>query len=306
MLQQHAALARQLAPAWRQLAPATVAGLHSASAALQEAAVQTAPERMSEVAEVVKEVMGEGSPVVPQVTPLPPSQLDFSDPKAAFKVRRCGVLGAAAFAALPALAEAWLEDGWGARWPRCQLSAHLPLPHHSAPASLSLRITLTHKLQAKSTLDIMRSLLVFSCCKIRPLVVSSCRRIGAFSDCGQQLTRPARIAAAAVQPFVHARFVCAAPVREAGVHVTCAQVAAGAVTFADVAAGTLPRLLRLLQGLRPSAHLPTIPHPSPLPRCPQAHADSVLAWSKKVFGSTLTNAVIRHTFYKQVGSAGRE
>lgn len=26
--------------------------------------------------------------------------------------------------------------------------------------------------QAKSTLDIMRSLLVFSCCKIRPLVVS--------------------------------------------------------------------------------------------------------------------------------------
>lgn len=25
-----------------------------------------------------------------------------------------------------------------------------------------------------------------------------------------------------------------------------------------------------------------------------------------MFGSTLTNAVIRHTFYKQVGSAGRE
>lgn len=35
-------------------------------------------------------------------------------------------------------------------------------------------------------------------------------------------------------------------------------------------------------------------------RLQQAHADSVLGWSKKVFGSTLTNAVIRNTFYKQV------
>lgn len=268
MLRQHAALARQLGPAWRQLAPATVAGLHRASAALQEAAVQTAPERMSEVAEVVKEVMGEGSPVVPQVTPLPPSQLDFSDPKAAFKVRGFGVVGAAAFAALPALAEAWLEEAWGARWPRCQLSAHLPLPHHSAPASLSLRITPTHKLQAKSTLDIMRSLVVFSCCKIRPLVVSSCRRIGGFSDCGQQPTRPARIAAAAVQPFVHAHFVCATHVREAGVHVTFAQVAAEAVTFSDVAAGTKSRFSGCCRDCAPQ---PTCPQgPAPLP-CPAAH-----------------------------------
>ncbi len=30
----------------------------------------------------------------------------------------------------------------------------------------------------------------------------------------------------------------------------------------------------------------------------------MLAWSKKVFGSTLTNAVIRHTFYKQAGFYG--
>lgn len=30
-----------------------------------------------------------------------------------------------------------------------------------------------------------------------------------------------------------------------------------------------------------------------------AHADSVLAWSKRVFGATLTNAVIRRSFYKQ-------
>lgn len=87
MLQQHAGLARQLAPAWRHLAPAAVAGLHSSSAALQEAVLQTAPQRMSEVAEVVKEVMGEGSEVVPAVTPLPPAQLNFSDPREAFKVR---------------------------------------------------------------------------------------------------------------------------------------------------------------------------------------------------------------------------
>jgi proline dehydrogenase len=138
MLQQQGALARKLVPAWRQLGPAAAAGLHRSSAALQEVALQTAPERMGEAAEAVKEVMGEGSEVAAPPEPLPPAQLNFSDPQAAFK--------------------------------------------------------------AKSTLDIMRSLLVFSCCKIRPLV---------------------------------------------------------------------------------------------------AHADSVLAWSKKVFGSTLTNAVIRHTFYKQ-------
>lgn len=29
------------------------------------------------------------------------------------------------------------------------------------------------------------------------------------------------------------------------------------------------------------------------------HADSVLAWSKRVFGPTLTNLVIKHTFYRQ-------
>ena len=32
-----------------------------------------------------------------------------------------------------------------------------------------------------------------------------------------------------------------------------------------------------------------------------ANADAVLAWSHKVFGERLTNAVIRRTFYKQVG-----
>ena len=87
MLQQHAGLARQLAPAWRHLAPLPVASLHSTSAALQEAALQAAPQRMSEAVEAVKEVMGEGSPVAPAITPLPPSQLNFSDPKEAFKVR---------------------------------------------------------------------------------------------------------------------------------------------------------------------------------------------------------------------------
>jgi hypothetical protein len=29
------------------------------------------------------------------------------------------------------------------------------------------------------------------------------------------------------------------------------------------------------------------------------HADTVLAWSKRLFGSTLTYAAIRHSFYKQ-------
>lgn len=94
MLQQPAGLARQLAPALRQLAPAATAGLHRASAALQEAALQSAPERMSEAAEAVKEVMGEGSPVAPPAPPLPHTELDFNDPRAAFKVRFLGVCAA--------------------------------------------------------------------------------------------------------------------------------------------------------------------------------------------------------------------
>lgn len=89
----HAALARQLAPASSvlaaRLAPAAVAGFHRAAVALQE----SAPEKMAEAAQVVKEVMGEGSEVAPpSPQPLPASTLHFDDPKTAFKVRLHGAM----------------------------------------------------------------------------------------------------------------------------------------------------------------------------------------------------------------------
>ena len=86
MLQQPGALARQLAPAASalaaRLAPAAAAGLHRAAAAAQEAA----PQRMEEVVEAVREVMGEDSAVgPPPPPPLPAAALSFNDPKEAFK-----------------------------------------------------------------------------------------------------------------------------------------------------------------------------------------------------------------------------
>lgn len=96
MLQQPAALARQLAPAASllaaRLAPAAAAGFRSAAPALQE----TAPQRMEEAAQVVAAVMGEASPVpTPEPVPLPAGApaLRFDDPRAAFKVQ-----GSVAFA----------------------------------------------------------------------------------------------------------------------------------------------------------------------------------------------------------------
>ncbi|KAI3437761.1 hypothetical protein D9Q98_000208 [Chlorella vulgaris] len=131
-------------PAFCRLLPSvSAANLHGSAAAVEQLAVANAPARMEEVAQAVKEVMGEPDPHHIQLQqeaeqPLPLAALKFDDPQAAFK--------------------------------------------------------------AKSSLDLLRSLLVFRCCKIQPLV---------------------------------------------------------------------------------------------------QNADSILAWSKRVFGTTLTNAVIKATFYKQ-------
>jgi hypothetical protein len=143
MLQQQGALARKLVPAWRQLGPAAAAGLHRSSAALQEVALQTAPERMGEAAEAVKEVMGEGSEVAAPPEPLPPAQLNFSDPQAAFKVRLWDTVGLG-FANI-SLCD--LCDGSRDQWQPCM---HCLADVHtlSCPASAPQQIRARHALAA--------------------------------------------------------------------------------------------------------------------------------------------------------------
>lgn len=262
MLQQHAGLARQLAPAWRHLAPAAVAGLHSSSAALQEAALQTAPQRMSEVAEVVKEVMGEGSDVVPAVTPLPPAQLNFSDPREAFKVRpRNWVLCPAGLPQAPAtcrlhccIVQPWCRPACpNIRLPCCKPSVpsgQVHAGHHALAARLLLLQNPAAGGEAVQVPVEPPALPVRGCwwCGHPPPPVCACWYRSASSACVPEPWLP----------------------------------------------------LKAQHSMQLAVHLPLAPTSSPT-TAQQAHADSVLAWSKKVFGSTLTNAVIRHTFYKQAG-----
>jgi hypothetical protein len=79
-------------PAFCRLLPSvSAANLHGSAAAVEQLAVANAPARMEEVAQAVKEVMGEPDPHHIQLQqeaeqPLPLAALKFDDPQAAFKV----------------------------------------------------------------------------------------------------------------------------------------------------------------------------------------------------------------------------
>lgn len=270
---QHAALARQLAPATSllvaRLVPAAAAGFHRAAAALQEAApdkiAEAAPEKMAEAAAVVAEVMGEGSEVAPPPPPpLPASKLDFGDARAAFKASVRGLACLVPVAWLLTWAACSVGRQVGTRCTAtaaadagaaCGGRRRRPGPGFAPPAlpTRPCRPPLTHP-QAKSTLDILPhpALLVHP---TAPVLLPQ-----------HPPHRPSPRCLAAFTP----------------------PISYPPITSRTPQAKSTLDIVRSLLVFRACQVGPLV-----------AHADAVLAWSKRVFGPRLTNWGIRHSFYKQ-------
>jgi proline dehydrogenase len=150
------------------LPPAAAAGLHG-SGATQALAAEVAPARMEEAAQVVREVMGEPDPPPIRAQqaleePLPLAALRFDDPQAAFKVRACCYVAGGPFL-----------QGQHASLPRGTRSQHVRATCLFSTAqllgpTLSLSAAPAPPPQAKSTLDLLRTLFVFRVCRIQSLV----------------------------------------------------------------------------------------------------------------------------------------